>query len=76
MANRSARFQVKGIIFLGEKERRREPGGTLADAPELIAVDLLELPRLIPQRQFHPIPEAQFVIDQAQVVLHNMLGRP
>lgn len=28
----------------------------------------------IPQSQFDAVPQAKFVVDQAQVVLHDMLG--
>lgn len=31
----------------------------------LVAIGLLEPPRLIPQRQLDPVPQTQFVIDQA-----------
>ena len=33
-------------------------------------------PRLVPQREFHPVPQAQFVVDDAQVVLYDVFGRP
>src|SRR5437879_9111725 len=29
---------------------------------------------LIPQRQFHAIPEAKLVVNHAQIVLHDVLG--
>ena len=37
-------------------------------------IDLLELARFIPQCQFDAIPEAELVVDQAQIVLYYMLG--
>jgi hypothetical protein len=32
------------------------------------------LPRLIPQRQLHPIPQPQLVIDHAQIIFHHVFG--
>src|SRR5258708_7365059 len=32
-------------------------------------------PRLIPEGEFDTIPKSKFVVDHAQVVLHDMLGR-
>jgi hypothetical protein len=33
-------------------------------------------PRLVPQREFHPVPEAELVVDDAQVVFDDVFGRP
>src|ERR1039457_5532766 len=32
--------------------------------------------RLIPEREFDPVPESEFVVDDAQVVLDDMFGGP
>jgi len=40
----------------------------------LCLVGLLVLPGLIPERQFDPIPQAEFVVDYAEVVLDNVFG--
>jgi hypothetical protein len=37
-------------------------------------INLLVLTRFIPQRQFDPVPQSQFVVDQSQVVFHNVFG--
>src|SRR5713101_1045091 len=39
-------------------------------------VNLIVLPRFIPQRQFDPVPQAELVVDQSQIILHHMLGGP
>src|ERR1700693_2702296 len=31
--------------------------------------------RLIPQREFHAVPESKLVVDHAQIVLHDMFRR-
>jgi len=42
--------------------------------PSLRLVGLLVLPGLIPERQFDPVPEAELVVDYAEVVLDNVFG--
>jgi hypothetical protein len=34
------------------------------------------LPRLIPQGQFHPVPQSQFVVNHAQIILNHVLRGP
>jgi len=34
------------------------------------------LPRLIPQRQFHPVPQSQLVVNHAQIIFHHVLRGP
>lgn len=31
------------------------------------------MPRLVPKRQFHPVPEPELVVDHPEVVLYDML---
>lgn len=42
----------------------------------LCLVSLLILPGFIPEREFHSIPEAQLVVNYAEVVLDNVFGSP
>src|SRR5579862_3543902 len=32
--------------------------------------------RLIPQREFHPVPKSEFVVNHPQVIFHDMLRGP
>lgn len=42
--------------------------------PTLCLVGLFVLPGLIPERQFDPVPQAELVVDHAEVVLDNVFG--
>ena len=35
----------------------------------------LSLPRLIPEREFDPVPESEFVIDDSEIVLDDVFRR-
>jgi len=32
------------------------------------------LPRLVPKREFHPVPEAKLVVNHPQVILYDVLA--
>ena len=37
-------------------------------------MDLFPLPRLIPQREFDAVPQTQLIVDQAEIILDDVLG--
>ncbi len=47
---------------------------SISGPPTLRLVGLLVLPGFIPECQFDPVPEAELVVDYAEVVLDNVFG--
>ena len=43
---------------------------------ELGVIKVLVPPRFIPQRQLDAVPQSKLVVDQAQIILHHVLGGP
>jgi hypothetical protein len=70
----SNRFAFTPVALRNRSNRRRIATAADSKSAKIIA-SLHRLPaaRLIPKRQFYPVPKAQLVVDYPQIIFHHIL---